>query len=395
MNPKNLRTLRHWLTVGVLSSSLTSLAVAASWGNFSRIQTDDSDLSSGSQSLRPTAVPLTLAPDQVQATESAEKTSASLRLLLVREDAPEIGHQELPVINLGFQIQSVRPDGTPGNGASLGKVTDRNGSIQLTGCVPGTKFLASAVLQSSRFSVTQGGGFGSSSYKLQGTLDCGQQTTWIFKTESNSGQPLSIWRILDLAQTKLQESVGLAFWSRAIRVNWPGSGDYYSWGEVNITRGDHWDVVGHELGHAIYDLAQIGAFGGGQHKIDECYSEALALSEGWATFFSGWLSLSLNDSDARFEFIVPRRAPIRLENVPSDVCAGTGNEWRVAAFFWDLIDLNADGETSEDSFKALWNDLANTKVGSVTDAARTLERAGFDLPKLNAVWELNFKRPRS
>ena len=77
--------------------------------------------------------------------------------------------------------------------------------------------------------------------------------------------------------------------------------------------------MAHEIGHAIYDQADIGVSGGGRHRIDECYTNALALSEGWATFFAGWLNLRLNDQDARFEFLVPRRAPIRLENIPSDL----------------------------------------------------------------------------
>ena len=40
------------------------------------------------------------------------------------------------------------------------------------------------------------------------------------------------------------------------------------------------DVVGRELGHALYDMANIDVMEGGAHRIDQCYSKRPRLSEG-------------------------------------------------------------------------------------------------------------------
>lgn len=227
-------------------------------------------------------------------------------------------------------------------------------------------------------------------YQISADVPCGKPVTLRFKQQSSGGQALGIWRIATLAQAKLSQSVGLDFWRSQITFIWPADGDYYSNDQVHITLGHQWDVVGHELGHAIYDQARIGVFGGGSHKIDECYSDALALSEGWATFFSGWLSLDLNDKDAKFEYLVPRRAPIRIENVPADVCKGPKNEWRVSSFFWDLVDLNNDGENAQFGFDRVWRATLNAGIRNMADAAKILDKAGFDRAQIEALARLNF-----
>jgi hypothetical protein len=189
---------------------------------------------------------------------------------------------------------------------------------------------------------------------------------------------------------RLKNTVGLEFWNNPIEFNWPSDGDYYSFGEVNLTRGDHWDIVGHEFGHAIYDLSQMGVFGGGQHYIDRCYTHALALSEGWASYFAGWLNFDLRDPDPHFEFMVPRRAPIRIENIPEDVCRGQTSEWRVSGFFWDLIDLNLDREAAEFAFTHVWKALAGRRSSSVGVAIETLKKAGFDPARIDEAAASSF-----
>lgn len=141
-----------------------------------------------------------------------------------------------------------------------------------------------------------------------------------------------------------RENVPLSWWTRQIQTVWPGRGNYYLSDTVNLTGAEQWDVNGHEIGHAIYHQALNAASRGGQHKIDDCYQDTLALSEGFASFFSAAAQLDKNDPDARFDqYLVPRRAPIRIENVPEDVCAGPANEWRVSSVFWDVYDSHEDG----------------------------------------------------
>lgn len=227
-------------------------------------------------------------------------------------------------------------------------------------------------------------------YFINSTIACGKINKLIFESASDAGQAVSIWNIASTAIEKFKIINRLSFWKKSITINWPGSGDYYSFNTVNITRGDFWDVVGHELGHAIYDQANIGSFGGGSHKIDECYSQALALSEGWASFFSAWISVDLNDADAKFEFMVPRRAPLRFETIPSDVCQGEKNEWRVTGFFWDLIDLHQDDEEMNESFQLLWDKTLNKNAKNADSIASNLITQGLPQAQINDIWEQNF-----
>ncbi len=232
-------------------------------------------------------------------------------------------------------------------------------------------------------------------YEFLFDLKCGESAKFIFDHDSFAGEVMGIFEIAELAKKKF-ESIGLLeFWNKQISIVWPGSGDYYSWGTVNVTKGYQWDVVGHELGHAIYDLADIGRFGGGSHRIDECYTINLALSEGWASFFGAWLKVQLDDQDAKFEYMVPRRAPLRIENIPQDVCAGPKNEWRVTGFLWDIIDLNDDvNDQSRMSFKELWLKSRNKNFKGIEAMADFLETDGFDPVLLNVVWEQNFLQSR-
>lgn len=173
----------------------------------------------------------------------------------------------------------------------------------------------------------------------------------------------------------LQARGSLAWWTRTLRVNVPSDADFFSPGSwsLDLSNPLAWDVVLHELGHAVMSGAMRSAPAGGAHKIDECYSEALAWSEGWATFFAGAVHLRADDPDAKFEFLVPRRAPIRLENVPDDVCAGQTNEWRVAAGLWDLYDTHPDGgDDITLDFNRLWKALTSGQTRSLESAWKLL-----------------------
>lgn len=227
-------------------------------------------------------------------------------------------------------------------------------------------------------------------FQLKTEIKCKQLNTYFFASTSNAGQAMTIWEIAIKSVQKLISIGRIDFWKNKIIINWPSNGDYYTFNSVHLTRGDYWDVVGHELGHAIYDQAKIGVFGGGAHKIDECYTHALALSEGWASFFSAYLSLDLNDTDAKFQYMVPRRAPLRIEQIPDDVCASEKNEWRVTGWLWDLIDLSADQEQIEKSFLSLWDLTLNKKFKKTSDIARLLISRGNNQQEITNSWSLNF-----
>lgn len=228
-----------------------------------------------------------------------------------------------------------------------------------------------------------------STYEIQGELECGRTNTWFFDVDSTEGQVMAIHDIAMKAVRKFNDSDLLSFWKKRVNLRWPSDGDYYSWNTVNITRGHFWDVVGHELGHAIYDQANIGVSAGGRHRIDECYNGALALSEGWASFFSAWLSIDLKDSNASFEYMVKRRAPLNIESVPTDVCHGPTNEWRVTAFLWDIIDLSYDGESAQESFAKIWKMTLNENYRSINQLAKDLTQK-MDPILVKMLWEKNF-----
>ena len=178
----------------------------------------------------------------------------------------------------------------------------------------------------------------------------------------------------------LTREATIDWWKDPLTVVWPGGSDYFSPGEwtLHLTDPMAWDVVLHELGHAVMNGAMVTHTSGGSHKIDECYSEGLAWSEGWASFFAAAVRLSPDDADAKFEFMVPRRAPIRVENVPGDVCQGPASEWRVFAGFWDLYDRHEDGlDRVALGFGPIWKGVTSGESSSVLDAY-ALIAAGLD-----------------
>ena len=89
--------------------------------------------------------------------------------------------------------------------------------------------------------------------------------------------------------------------------------------------------------------------------------------------------------------MVPRRAPLRFETIPADVCAGQDNEWRVTGFFWDLVDLHRDAEQAEAPFGALWKAMEGSKVRDTRAAvARILQSRVFEQTEISQIWRQNF-----
>lgn len=268
----------------------------------------------------------------------------------------------------------------------LGAITDQNGVLEFASCAAGVEVDVELSLGVDKLVVTNG----RTAYKIRLQIPCGTEAAIQFKEDSFPGQVFGIWQVAQRAGYQLSTVSDLKFWTRKIKFNFPASGDFYNFDNVHITLGHQWDVVAHEMGHAIYDQAKIGAFGGGEHKIDLCYSNALALSEGWASFFAAWTQIPLNDPNARFEYMVPRRAPIQVEHVPNDVCGKPQSEWRVFSFLWDLIDLNNDGEVSSVAAKKLWDDLFFAQANSIEAIYQRLQSKGWNQSELRSVWNLNF-----
>jgi hypothetical protein len=158
-------------------------------------------------------------------------------------------------------------------------VSDEHGKIFDQHCQK-SEFTVTAVMESKRYSVTHSG----QPYDLVLRLKCGTTQKIIFEEKSDAGEVIGIWQVVKSAEKKLEKEVGLSFWKNQIEFTWPAKGDYYDGSSVHLTFGHQWDVVSHEMGHAIYDQANIGVFGGGEHYIDRCYENAIAISEGWASF---------------------------------------------------------------------------------------------------------------
>ncbi len=336
-----------------------------------QVDANDTDISGESLISEAWVSGEVIRPDRVE--EGAGVSGLSLKIVR------KVKGLDVPVEGVTFRAQTVS------SGASVVLRSGVDGAIRAPGC-DRESFTATAYLESPRFRIVAG----ASPYELVLKIRCGVEQKLVFEEATPAGQAIGIWQTAATGERKLAESVGLQFWKRTIDFEWPAKGDYYSMDRVRITRGDHWDVVGHEMGHAIYDQAGIGVFGGGQHYIDQCYTEAMAISEGWASFYSAWVALSLSDPDARFEFMVPRRAPIRIENIPADVCSKQTNEWRASGFFWDLVDLHEDGEGEAAPFARLWADTLGARASSVGKVKARLLQKGWSPERLETIWKLNF-----
>lgn len=229
----------------------------------------------------------------------------------------------------------------------------------------------------------------SDEYELFYKAKCGYKTQLVFDYKSFGGGAITLWYTMDKIVKKLKSIDRFDFWQEKLYIVWPDGGNFYDYTKVHIDKAWMWDIVGHEIGHAIYDRANVGIGAGGVHFIDRCYSENLAFSEGWASFFSAWVFLDLNDSQAAFEYMVPRRAPLGVEHIPSDVCQGPGNEWRVFTFLWDIIDHHEDGESMKIPFQELWDLTRELKARSVVKVKETLLKAGYDPVLLEILWKQN------
>lgn len=329
----------------------------------------------------------------------------SLLLLLASANSFSITHEEdlsttifQEVVDTKLSPDSIESFAIRSRGVVIRAVILKNGVEEVIrdlnftasrrdNCEKGETFTATADLSLSNFKIQ---GSWSREFELEVEGYCKEGYKLIFNYDSIGGEYFKVRSVASSLSKKLKE-IGLGdFIERKIKIKFPSDGDYYN-GSVNVTKGYQWDVVGHEIGHAIYSHAGIGRSAGGSHRIDECYSNTLALSEGWASFFSAWVSVDLSDPMAKFEYMVPRRAPLEIEHVPSDVCKGPTNEWRVYSFLWDLIDLNNDNENISISFKDLWDLSVGKRFSSIVEFKDEVLSSGFDPVLVNVVYSQNIE----
>ena len=343
-------------------------------------RTDDSDLSGP--------------PSGAAAALKAESIEAGRRFKL-QAPAPQVSAAGALSVTGRFTLSDAQGQAVPGRGAVAvlldgSRETARaqvgeDGSWSLTAPKAG-KYKAVLRLETARWSIVDeasGKPFeweaGEADLTRGGSVALGE--TKPDPASANGKIPLIHLQLEEAVAFFGRQGLSLDWWSKKLAVNYPASSDYFSsWDyAVHLSHAEAWDVNLHEIGHSVMDAAMSARGGGGSHKIDECYSQGLALSEGWATFFAGAVRLSPGDADAKFQYLVPRRAPIRIENVPDDVCKGENNEWRVAAALWDLHDSHPDG--GDDvvlGFPRLWNALRGGSMGSLSDAWRLVRRTLSD-----------------
>lgn len=304
---------------------------------------------------------------------------------------PDFAGKLIPAANVTVHLET---KGLLGGGRQVGSVvTDAQGRwvAELPTDMAGKAVSVSYELGNRYWTINKYRWDGPKVESLRAVNDTGERS---LDPQANNGQAALIHQIWNRALTAFErEDIPLDWWSRRIGTNWPANGDYFSMNTVNLTEAKQWDVNGHEIGHAIFFNGLNSSGGGGPHKIDECYSGGLAWSEGFASFFSAVISIRRDDPDAKFEYMVPRRKPIRIENVPADVCEGYTNEWRVSSALWDLYDTNEDGtDRAALPFKTIWGALVKTngtpRMSDVRDGYRLIVNAvpAGDRPALAAAF---------
>ena len=100
-------------------------------------------------------------------------------------------------------------------------------------------------------------------------------------------------------------------------------------------------VVQHELAHSIHSYYWDGNMpsgGGIQHKLNKCYNDGLALTEGFANFVAYWVQFERDNPGP-----VEASLNYNIEKPPSNFCKASSNEGRVSAAFWDAYDTHDDG----------------------------------------------------
>jgi hypothetical protein len=222
---------------------------------------------------------------------------------------------------------------------------------------------------------------------------CGQGLLAKFENQSTGGEAFGAFRVARLAYDRIQQSAGSTGWRGFLKIVTHNGASYYDILKdiVFVSYGHEWDVVAHEIGHFVYDQFKIGEFGTGFHRVSSCYNSTLALSEGWASAFAAWLLFPTDAPNTSFKYLAGGGI-FQLESVPETVCKGPNNEWRVAAFIWDLLDQHDDGERVEQtSFMDFLKLTQGKKSNSMTRFVRPFVNSNFpESFEVSRAWNLTF-----
>ncbi|MEK6578704.1 MAG: hypothetical protein AABZ55_05710 [Bdellovibrionota bacterium] len=228
-------------------------------------------------------------------------------------------------------------------------------------------------------------------YRIEFDAPCTSQITVLFQGGSLKAQTLLIWNVAMVALSKLETEVGLEFWRTPLIWVWPATNDSYSHFRLFLTYPTNVEVITHEMGHAVYDFADIGAFQAGEHRFESCTDSTLALTEGWASFFAAWILFDRSSLTPTFHHLVPRFESVGIENIPASVCQGPTSEWRVIGFLWDLIDHPPqDDDRLNLSFGEVFKILKDTRKASIDEVYSELKLSQIDATALKDTWDLNF-----
>lgn len=160
----------------------------------------------------------------------------------------------------------------------------------------------------------------------------------------------------------------------------PGDETYYQIGDNRIrvkVDGDSdrsRDVVAHERGHWVMDrLVYEDGFwppgAGGDHTWCGQYTQGLAWTEGWATYYALRKGYWLDNSDIFFDYGSGGRVGIESGFACDPAVTGDTNEYRVAGALWDIVDGAPDGK---DAHTTSWSDLWFVVDDCVTPSFREL-----------------------
>jgi len=146
-----------------------------------------------------------------------------------------------------------------------------------------------------------------------------------------------------------------------------GSGAYYQTNDNRIrveVNGDYdrsRDVVTHERGHFVMDrlLYEDGYWppgAGGAHTWCDSYTQGLAWTEGWATFYAVTKGNWLDSSDTSFEYGSGWSIDLESGLGCDSSTSGDSNEYRVGGSLWDIRDSVMDGvDTYATPWDSMWS----------------------------------------